>query len=313
MRIRGIKSPVQGNEAATICSFAATTTTGQSSFSQATGTMQFCFFPGHNTSDGDDYGVARHSNKIAVGVTPTSYIVGPMDSTAGTVSLNGVKSGIALGTAQYNVNTSASAALTWDVGLPMTCEATNTGHTRWRLVSMGVRFVNTTATESRAGSVVTVCPETRESFADGIDQELFAKYSTFEIHEVNKPIEVSWVPRSADFGYVSTSATAGTNVFEAGLFVWVNNPHTVAQTYSWELVCNWEIAGSSVKPLASLSLPVTGGEEVASKVAALHHSGISTSKMSAVADAVMGASKHVGAHPDAAKHVGFLTELFGAI
>jgi len=272
MRVRGVKSPVLGNEAATVSSFAATTSLATFAAAVAANTTrQYALFPGHNTFDGDDFGVAKHSNQQTVNVT--NYLVGPMNSDDGTpvVAISGVGTTCGLNTCKYFTNTASSDyPMIYDVTLPLSTKVLNTGHSRWRLVSMGVEVTNTTPVADRAGSIVTVTPDNRSTWGDGATQEIFNRFSSFTIHGTDTKVCVNWVPRTNDLGYVASGSGVSTNLFSAGLLFWLNNPTAVAQTYAIEIVFNWEIAGSNVKPLTSLSLPAQGAEEHMTKTLAVH-------------------------------------------
>jgi hypothetical protein len=269
---RGTKSPNSGNTAATVSTFTATTVVSESNLSVANNTaVQLTFFPGHGAETGNSNPTCWFGKQQHVGTTPTPYCIGPMDTNTGVQSCSLLKGVTTNDLTIWSTNTAATTAMVWDQGVPMTCSIDSSGHTRWRLVSCGIRITNTTPLVNRGGSIVSVRPETRHDYSSSLTQRAFAMFPTYRVDGVAKTLEILWVPRTEDFGFWSVASLFATNPKEGGMFVWINNATGFAQSYNYETVWNWEVAGASVRPLLSLSITEQAHSDFNQRLLALAH------------------------------------------
>lgn len=230
---------------------------------QAT-TTQLALFPGHVSSinannapqlnargefSGMDAVSYHHPPMAVAGI---SYSVGPIDTNVlpiGALNCTNmvVSSSILPNLTRFSTTALSNTAMGYDEDLPYTGSELH-GHSRWQLVSMGIRVRNITNDLYRGGTIVSVQPNTQASWADGDSQSTFERYPTF--HDWgNGGTELSWIPRTQDMAFWHTldSPTATSSVAwmtGVGMLVWLNAPADHAQTYSFEVVYNWQLSGT---------------------------------------------------------------------
>lgn len=152
-----------------------------------------------------------------------------------------------------------------DVPVGLTGQSSS-GHMRHKLTSMGVRVVNQTPVAERGGNIVTVQP-TNKFYNAGtgpnytFHQSAMDLYPTYRVH--SNQCDLSWVPRPEDLAFshpaVGTASEATLTdallaegycyTDHAAIYVFLNNPTANAQTYTLEIVQNYDLAGQGVTQL----------------------------------------------------------------
>jgi hypothetical protein len=259
-----VRCPVQMNEVPTDKTTLARTTFVAPNITVPNGTTrQYACMPGHGFETSQD-SVANHFHLQTINATP--YIYGPMTDSGPNVACGGNDiNGITLGTFSRMTNVAGMYPLTYNTPLPYLSKGDFSHHSRWRLLSCGVRIENTTAESTRGGNVISVMPDNSVSAAF-TEQAHFGVFDTFQISsEANEgTLEIAWIPRPRDlaFWHHATSGTPSTSNDDAGLLVWINNPTAVTQNYAVEWIWNWELAGESLSAVTSLSVPTPADRQV---------------------------------------------------
>jgi len=273
----GSRNPVNYNPVPTMMSSTATTTNTDTALLVAGNqTIEITLFGGHgnastiNAMDGPAY----HGQ--LQGINIDTYVVGPLavfDSLV-PVTYNptvGVVTGLTLGQYASVSNTIASLPLSgqllggYDQTLPFVGASGNAGHTRWKLVSMGIRIINITPLANRTGDVTWVQPSNTDNpalQALGSVQTVFADLPSFTISQAANlgELKITWIPKPEDCAYWHSTSNAtlsvptdsvNPNLTDVGMRIWLNNASALTQTYSFQVVCNWELAGYNLLTLAS--------------------------------------------------------------
>ena len=248
------KCPVNYNPVPSfLTSLARTTVNTEGVFAAANSSTQIALFPGHGSNSDNDSMDGDSYHSLQQVVNATTYAVGPVVSQNS--AIHGIVTvGLALGSAQIASNTAASSPLGPDLNLPYVGQAGSGSHTRWKLLSMGVRIENTTVLGSRAGDIVSVQPS---SPAANSYQVSFGSQPTFELSvDPNTGTwQRTWIPRATDMAFWHTitvgEQAADINMYAAGWFIWLNNNSAVTQTYRLEILCLWEMAGANLAAIAS--------------------------------------------------------------
>jgi len=276
------RCPFNFNPTPSYLSFVATTVAGRFGFdSVATNSAhQWVFWPGHgvlNSNYASDAAatvenvvydfdeVAYHApffkaggDPLAVAVGPVTYVdvTGAAHNPCGSV----ISTGLALNSAQNDLSGGASTSVGWNTPLPMTGDVRLEGHLRYKMLSMGVKFINTTPELSRGGSFVSFQPVTV--------CDILTPQSKNAVHPSFKDwgpegCSISWIPRLRDLSYwhpsagavltsgVATGPIVTNTATGAGIVVFINNPTGGVQNYDVEIVAHWEISGYSVQSLSS--------------------------------------------------------------
>lgn len=284
---RSFICPVNFNPTPTLmCTTATTTYNATYASVPATSTVQWVFYPGHGPSVPSS--ASTTDARIATSMDGTAYhsigrvalsgggtmTVGPIGMTtadgataiaAGCVTF----SGVGLGSCTNDSTTGNLAG--WDESLPYAYGGTtpqDAAHVRWQLVSMAVRFVNTTPAISRGGSVTSVQLVNSAGIVKANGQSATAQGQlehnpSYKLHGIcDELTEVAWTPRVNDLAYWhaivppsygDASAASVTNKYNgAGMVLFFNNSTSSAQSYSVQVIYNWMIAGNY---LASVSAP----------------------------------------------------------
>lgn len=263
--ISGRFCPVNYNPAPSFIQSTARTTYTNLSFTvNASTTSQLVLYPGHSTqvstvnsyNDGGSPMDAVSYHARDVSINGTLHVVGPMsktDNVSTKTPVGGaIRTGITLGSTE-NSTAADSVPLTYDVALPYT--SNNSGslaggaHSRWQLVSMGLRVRNVTPALNRAGSVITVQPNNTITMVSGASQATYEIYPTFYDHGVaDDGFEISWIPRAQDLAFWhgtegTSAAGSNSNISCPGILCWFN-ALTYQQAYTLEVVFNWQLAGT---------------------------------------------------------------------
>lgn len=272
--VSGVFCPVNYNPAPSfIQSTARTTSTNLNLLVTANTTTSILLWPGHapppthassSVGAGDSLdAVSYHANDVFVGAqTPaTTYVVGPMnkhDNVGDKTAIIGVvTTGSTFGNTTGNIAGGTSTIMPWDVPLPYTTNSVLSGgggHSRWQLVSMGVRIHNMTPELYRGGSVISVQPNNSMTVSSlSVSQSTFTNYPTFHDWGVGdgKGVEISWIPRAQDLAFwhgfeaVATGGYPDADMQGPAIMIFLNAPSGAsAQVYTYEVVCNWQLAGT---------------------------------------------------------------------
>lgn len=305
--------PVGYNPVPTYGAFPARTTNTVELQVPAGAILQLALFSGHSTEydademDGPSYhstsiNVRRGSDSAIVNITP-----GPVDSgvrlaafgTTSIVTTPGVLPAIygsavtdvSLQTPTINPAGSVAGPLLVDNALPFNATELDGDHTRWKVVCLGFRGQNITPVASRGGQWITVQPDVE--FASTRIAE-YSRFKTFKVHEGSN-CRVSLIPKPYDQSYWHTagSLAASVNIRAASIMVWFHNSTPTAQTLSWQICANWQIAGNSVKPMCQPSLQVPNAENIINPtIAVLQNSSPTAEPAVKVAEIV-----HATSHP----------------
>jgi len=210
--------------------------------------------------------VAYHGRFQTIG--GTNYAVGPMTSPGGALTnrlpisahLSADPSGVGVG--GVVPNTAAGIGSTWDDPLPFIADPTVAGHSRWKMIAMGVRIRNKTPVGSRGGSIVTVQPANVIGVGNYTLQSEFDRDPSYRIWgDGTDEVSVSWIPRTRDLAYwhmsTATNITLGTDTASTALegpaiIVWFNAP-AADQFYVVEAFAHFELSGNYVQQFSSQS------------------------------------------------------------
>jgi len=273
----GSRNPVNYNPVPTMMSSTATTTNTATAYAVAGNTTaEITLFGGHGNASSINAmdGPAYHAQ--LQGINVDNYAVGPLAVVDSLVPLTynptcGVVTTLTLGQYASVSNTVASLPLSlellggYDQTLPFMAASGNAGHTRWKLVSMGIRIINITALGNRTGDVTWVQPSNSDNpalQALGSVQTVFADLPSYTISQAANlgELKITWIPKPEDCAYwhctsLATASVpvdvANVNLTDVGIRIWLNNPSTLQQNYSWQVTCNWELAGYNLLTLAS--------------------------------------------------------------
>lgn len=310
----GVRVPYHVNNLPTTDSMTAKTTANFNTTVALNTRTQITLFPGH----GESYAaeavdlVSAHSIPQRVGVT--DYIVGPVDHTApytaicGAVTPGLVTTGVGSSTSTTPAGT---LPIAYDVSLPFVSNSAAGHHTRWRLVSMGVKIINLTPDLDIGGSITSVQPNTLFVSDDISD---YAKFNSFQICEAKEDFVVTWIPRGQDVSFWHLNASGfSSTVQSAGLIVSLLAPAAKAQEYQISVVCNWEIAGSSIRALATPAINhPTAGNTIAPSIEMLH-GGAPDARAALQVATVVNAAGDSGFARAASKAVGFVESAMSGI
>lgn len=248
-----VKCPVNFNPVPSyLTSLARVTHTSTISVLNTT-SCQLDLFPGHNAAGDEMDGVSYHTHPQAVG-TISTFIVGPVGDGART-PIVGVRTDNLILTAAADLsNTAASFTLAPNAQLPYNAANNNGGHTRWKLVSMGIDIENVTQLDQRGGLVAYVQPSSEFSSTARSAYEVFETYK--ESTKANTGIlRITWIPRPQDIAFWHSDAALNfSSLMGAGIKIWLLNTTVVPQTYRIYIVQNFEMAGSNLESLATKSI-----------------------------------------------------------
>lgn len=207
-----------------------------------------------------------------------AYSVGPLMSSSPSydtrAALGGYIEGLSAGGASSDctdwkaISPDVNVPYRFDLGGGVTVgasEAASTGHCRWKLDSMGVRVINSTPEATRGGSIQSVQLSNSSGFSGGLVASA-AINPSFRLWEGFSG-ELAWIPRFEDLAYWHSIGSGGVpgsdsnhppladrNAFQhgcesAGIVIWFTAGST-AQTYSWEVIQNFTLAGPLVNSIA---------------------------------------------------------------
>jgi len=251
-----VKCPVNFNNAPSMNTMVATTISQGQVTVNTNQSFQIAMFAGNVgqvvTRPGD--AEAFHTSLVNIG--GVNYSPGPLpysDGVTTTVGSLGTMVLLASGAATLITSTGGTANLAVANPLPITAGG-KYNHVRWELVGAGIRLLNVTPDATRGGSVVYCHPTT--SVQDFTTQREFSRFDSYTITDANSTtLEIAWAPRPMDLAFWHTIPASDGSVSsvgnqEAAIFVWLNAP-AQDQTYSYEVICHWELAGPLVNPMAT--------------------------------------------------------------
>lgn len=274
----GSRNPINYNPVPTMMTSCATTTNTVTDLIVATlTTTELTLLPGHGQQSAlvAMDGVAYHAQLQTIGTAaPTTFTIGPVSILDGQNSItyppcNGVvTSGLTLGNYAVSSSSVSSSALNqanYDQVLPYSGILANGNHTRWKLVSMGVRIICTTDLDQRGGDVTYVQPSQDVNpfpVSGSAFQVQFADYPSYTVSQsaMLDELKISWIPKPEDCAFWHTTSlavgsvpqdTANTFLNQVGIRIWFNNSTAFQQTFSFQVVYNWEMGGTNLVTLAS--------------------------------------------------------------
>lgn len=305
--------PVGYNPVPTYASFPARSTNTTELTVGAGVIVQLTLFAGHSIEyDADEMdGPSYHSTSVNIRRGNDSAIVtgtpGPVNSGARVAILGATsyvatpgivpaQNGSALTDLSFQSGTinfagSQAGPLTVDNPLPFDASEQDGDHTRWKVVCMGIRAQNITPVSNRGGQFISVQPDTE--FASNRIND-YSRFKTFKVYEGSQ-MRTSLIPKPYDQSYWHTagSAASSTTTRAASIMVWFHNSTASAQTISFQIVANWQLAGNSVKPMCQPSLSVPKAEDIINPtIAVLQNSTHTAEEATKVADIV-----HATQHP----------------
>lgn len=280
-------------------------------------------FPGHggewlpnslsSSQAGAMDGVSYHGSQQMIDVT--KYAVGPLFVNGVAPCIGYYVSGLVLGSVS-NSNVAGANPISYDVDAPYAAVTTVKGHSRWKLVAMGIRIMNVTQRELRDGTIVVVQPSTKTAVGD---QREYASDPTFRITRSadTSMLTVTWIPRPEDLAYwhipgTGVNDSTGSGFLNGGIQIFFNadggNPGVGFQTYNYELVTHWEIGGFLVNSISTPSIQQPADRSVVEpSIVHLRSSSGSASMMSEVAEK-MAATVSPYAHSAVDSAVKWLTD-----
>lgn len=295
---RNVPCPINYAPAPSLISTTATVTSNFTLTVQANKSTQIGLFPGHcggakstqplsaNGSGGyiplfpsQMDPTSFHHQVITMspdgGTTLQGYSVGPLSDQGGTGYGQAVLGGIAenQNPGQASFNSSFWKPIVPDVELPFkmelvtTTNPTQARHVRWRLDSMGIRIVNTTAMIDRGGYIQSC----QFSNGDGITAHGSSGQPTIASNEINPTfklhgkdnVEIAWIPRFADLAFwhtcgpasvaASQTSLSNTNTFQVddsqlGMAVWLTSGEKT-QAYTVQIIQNFSLAGPLINSI----------------------------------------------------------------
>lgn len=276
-RYQDIFCPVSYNPAPSFIQSTARTSSTSNAFVIAANTCtQMALWPGHNKivsgASSATFGGAPPMDAVAYHaedqlINATTYVVGPMakhDNLGTKEPVIGVVSpGLAVGYMSRTANAPTNIPMTYDVALPYVSEAGSPDagrghHSRWQLVAMGLRVRNITPEIYRGGNFVTVQPNNSFNLPTLELQDDLEVYPTYYDWGCPDKAEVSWIPRAQDLAFwhgadVTAAGSATAYIREPAILAFFNNGTANAQTYSFEVVCHWQLAGTYLNPVGGPS------------------------------------------------------------
>lgn len=193
---------------------------------------------------------------------------------------------------------------------PGVAEAAATAHCRWKLDSMGIRIMNSTPEATRGGSIQSVQIANSSGFSGNLiaNSEINPSFRLWDTFSG----QLSWVPRFQDLAYwhsIGAAATPGSdassppltdaNAFQLGneasaIVIWLTAGST-AQTYSWEIIQNYTLAGPLVNSIGGPSTHMpekkTNVEHVITSMQNFAHSADVAPKISKAVDSALNSGR----------------------
>lgn len=258
-----------GNVMGSLNSLVVTTTSVGSFGVTASSSVELALYGGHGRVVSGEESIDAQSNhsfsQRIGGTTGTDdYIIGPMPGSAVPRQAIGyVATGLGVNQAQGTTSVATAQPIQNAMALPFTALEGDGLHTRWRLISMGVRVWNVSESSTRTGLVRYVQPSMEFHNTEQTAFSIFSpEWTETAMSNSNAGLEIVWIPRLIDTGYwhnedhVSANASPGAPAIR----IWCVNPSGSAATqlYQYEVVCHWEIAGTNLMQLQGPS-PVSVG------------------------------------------------------
>jgi len=263
------KCPVNYNSAPSFQTTTATTKYSGSAATLAGTTTEMILFPGHaslfqDSSTGGADPFAFHASLIALGVGATIYSVGPIDAnfTGPTVpsAIGAMATGLSLGASTNAFVGAGTFAINPMSSLPYLTTGGN-NHSRWKLLSMGIKIFNDTPLVDRGGYIGSCQPNSPFSAATQTAYSVFGSYQT-SVASTDGVETIVWIPRTEDLAFWHTINGGATNMSVAGIRVWFNNDTAKSQNWRYEVVCHWELAGTSLASITTPALALPSGKDI---------------------------------------------------
>lgn len=312
-KYQGVRCPVNYNPVPSFLITTAHTTRTVPSLSVSGGTTtQLTLYPGHSHPADTDAmdGVSYHTNLTRInGINvPVGPLVLGVNPAIGVETTN-----LASGADIVSFDTVNSTAMTYDVNLPYTATSGNGSHSRWKLVSMGIEIENTTPVSTRGGMIQHVQPASQIFSTGGLLVD-YGSQPTFRVTtEANSGrVKLSWIPRADDlaFWHIDTGVPVSTGLLAAGLLLWVTAPSGATQTYSYQIVCNWELSGHSLAAVSAPTVHQPADKNIVEPViSALQFTQSHATNVVGIAKTVAESAPAIVGHTS--KAMSYLSDLFG--
>lgn len=263
-RTEVVKCPVNFNPVPTVLTMPAVTVSTGSFVVDKGASREIVLMPGHTEEasvdpmDGEAYHAAIQTTNAG------DRSIGPVDTNLGAgcgmlMSLNRPQD-------QLPESGSTYAPVGWDNPLPFQGVAYDAGHLRWKLTAMGFKWKNNTSQLARGGNVKSVQPPIAFTPPNsGAGGPGWAGYDRFPSYNLYKGLDdqVSWIPRIEDLSFWHLGSGTTISTSNGGIRVLFTAPSDNSQSYEYELICKWEIGGSSIATLSSAAELVSSHRDVA--------------------------------------------------
>ncbi len=260
-----VKCPVNFNPVPSYLTSLARVTASATLAVTSNTSTQIDLFPGHAGTGDEMDGVAYHSHSQAWGGAGTVSVVGPVGDGTRSAAIGFYTTGLPITAAATSSNVATCNPLVPATALPYVARDNDPAHTRWKLVSMGIRIENITSIQTRGG-IVRWCQPSSEFVANTV-----AAHEVFETYDESSKantgtLEITWVPRPADVAFWHSSNAANfSDMVGTGIRIWLTNADAAnPQAYRIFVVQNYEMAGSNLESIASRSVIQPADQDVLS-------------------------------------------------
>lgn len=270
------RCPVNYNPAPSLLTTIATVTSTNSIVALNDSVVEIGIWPGHNETAVTDEmdGRAYHSPLQIIGGAAQTFSIGPIDNGVVENCIGYYQTGLALGNGTTSTNIAAVTPILENTNLPYKTVHGTGAHSRWKLVSCGIRLQNVTPLAARGGSITWCQPASPADYSQ-INQ--YSQEPSFAITQAANTgtLEISWVPRTSDLAFWhSLPGNLETPVIsssEVGLRIWITAPAVDTQFYTWEIIQHYELAGHSLVAVCSPAINQPADKNVVEPVASALH------------------------------------------
>lgn len=259
-----VKCPVNFNPVPTLLTMPAVTVSTGTFSVEKNRSREVVLFPGHSEESSNDPmdGEAYHS--IFSNIGGNNHVFGPVNVSIG----QGTCMAISPNDSMAELPKPSLGAYTpafWDNPLPFTTSTNDPGHLRWKLVAMGFRWKNINTALNRGGSVKTVqppiafCPTLVSSGGPGWGG--YDRFPTYRL-EISLDDQISWIPRIEDLSFWHVGTQNYDSNSNGGVRILFTAPD-IEQNYEYELICKWEIGGTSVATISTAAELISSHKDTA--------------------------------------------------
>jgi len=215
---------------------------------------------GHGLYSGNNDPESFHCLPQQIGAT--DYSIGPVASGSFPACLgyhspdSPSGAALAVGSASNSTTVVGYEALLPTAPLPFTASGTG-GHTRWKLIALGMRFANTSTSFVKGGDLATVQPSANHTVVTPANGQLeFVNESTYKVQPISdKTLQVVLIPRTQDMAYSHTlNAASNSRTDYYPMKAWINNTTNTTQDFTVWIEAFYQIAGFNVNSLTTPSV-----------------------------------------------------------